>query len=239
MDDFQWIEGAVAVEAALRAGSREVTAVYVAGDRYDGAAGRINRLARERAVLLERLPDEAPADATIVARVGPRRSIPLDDLFTPSAPVIVLLDGVEDPHNFGQAVRSLYAAGIDGLIVPPRNWLSAATTVTRASGGATEFMPTAIAPTDEAIARAQARAVPVAVAAAEDAHPMDEVDLTGPLLLIIGGEKRGVSRAARRAADWRVAIPYGRDFTQSLGTAGAAAALAFEVLRQRRARNRN
>jgi 23S rRNA (guanosine2251-2'-O)-methyltransferase len=234
MDDYQWIEGAVAVEAALRADSREVTVVYVAHDRYDGPAARIRQMARERGVLLERPPNDLTTGATVVARVGPRRPASLDTLFDPLGAVVVLLDGVEDPYNFGQAVRSLYAAGIDGLIVPPRNWLSAAATVTRASAGATEYMPTAVAATAEATAHARARVVPVAVAVAEDARPMDEVELTGPLLLIIGGEKRGVSRATRRAADLRVAIPYGRDFPQALGTAGAAAVLAFEVLRQRR-----
>ena len=65
---------------------------------------------------------------------------------------------------------------------------------------------------------------------------MVEVDLAGPLLLLIGGEKRGVARALRQNADAIVSIPYGRDVGYALGTAGAAAVLAFEILRQRRAR---
>jgi 23S rRNA (guanosine2251-2'-O)-methyltransferase len=107
--------------------------------------------------------------------------------------------------------------------------------VIRASAGATEFMPTAAQETAEAVTAARARAIPVALAA-EDGPPMDEVDLAGPLLLLIGGEKRGVGRATQQAADLRVRIPYGRDVAYALGTAGAAAVLAFEVLRQRRAR---
>ncbi|MBX7252488.1 MAG: hypothetical protein K1X50_10925, partial [Candidatus Promineofilum sp.] len=65
---------------------------------------------------------------------------------------------------------------------------------------------------------------------------MAETDLTGPLLLVIGGEKRGVTRSFRHAADLRVRIAYGRPFAYSLGTAGAATALAFEILRQRASR---
>ena len=141
MDDYQWIEGAVAVEAVLRAGSRDVAAVAVRQDRYDSAAARIQQLARERglspervpaAVIVERLPEGA--ESGIIAHVGPRRLVALDELlagpgrvvaqtFLSAGRVVVMLDGVEDPFNFGQAVRSLYAAGIDGLIVRPRNWL--------------------------------------------------------------------------------------------------------------------
>jgi len=156
----------------------------------------------------------------------------LSDLFASPAPALVMLDGVEDPYNFGQAVRSLYAAGIDGLLVRPRNWLSAGVAV-RASAGATEFMPTAEVETvEEAAAEARARGLRVAVADEEGAS-MTTVDLAGPLLLVVGGEKRGVTRSFRRAADLRVRIPYGRPFDHSLGTTAAATALAFEIQRQR------
>jgi 23S rRNA (guanosine2251-2'-O)-methyltransferase len=245
MDDFQWIMGVVAVESVLTAGSREVARVYVQSDRFDGAVARLQTLAREAQVPVERVPaativahfpDEGHSG--VIARVGPRRTLPLDDLFTATDPVIVFLDGVEDPYNFGQAVRSLYAAGIDGLILRPRNWLSAAATAIRASAGATEFMPTAVAEPAEALAALRSRGIPLAVAVAHNARPMHEVDLTGPLCLAIGGEKRGVGRALLNEADLRVAIPYGRDFAHDLGTTGATTALAFEVLRQRLARRR-
>ena len=242
MDEYQWIEGAVAVEAVLQFASRDVAAVEVRQDRYDSAAARVQQLARavgvslERvsaAVIAERLPEGAGSG--IIARVGPRRLVTLSELLDGPGRVVVMLDGVEDPFNFGQAVRSLYAAGIDGLIVRPRNWLSAAATVIRASAGASERLPTAAAETAEIIAAARAHAVPIAVAA-PDGRSMDEIDLTGPLLLVIGGEKRGVARPLQEAASARVSIPYGREFPQALGTAAATAVLGFEVARQRRTR---
>ncbi len=268
MDEYQWIEGAVAVEAVLQSGSRDVAAVAVRQDRYDSAAARVQQLARAAGLVPERLPAAAIAErlpggaaSGIIAYVGPRRLVALDDLLAgpwragwqpaggiPSRPtadgpgpghearlVLVMLDGVEDPFNFGQAVRSLYAAGIDGLIVRPRNWLSAAATVIRASAGAGEWLPTAAAEVDAIIAAARAHALPIAIADA-DGQPMHEVDLTGPLLLVIGGEKRGVARPLQQAAAARVSIPYGRQYPHSLGIAAAAAVLAFEVARQRRAR---
>ena len=242
MDDDQWIGGTRSVEAALAGNKRDVRAVYVDRSRYDQAAARIEQLAAARGIPLERAPGatldgHAPGQphGGVIALVGPRRLDALDDLLGAPLAVNVLLDGVEDPFNFGQAVRSLYAAGIDGLIVRPRNWLTAAATVIRASAGATEFIPTAAAETADAVAVARARAIPVAVAA-EDGRTMHEVDLAGPLLLLIGGEKRGVARSLRASADAIVRIPYGRDVDYALGPAGSAAILAFEILRQRQAR---
>jgi len=72
------------------------------------------------------------------------------------------------------------------------------------------------------------------VATADKAQPMNELDLAGPLLLVIGGEKRGIARAVEEAADWRVSIPYGREVGYALGAAAAVAILSFEILRQRR-----
>jgi 23S rRNA (guanosine2251-2'-O)-methyltransferase len=240
MNDFQWIEGVIAVEAVLLAASRPMERVYVRDDRFDGAVARVQRTARASGIPVERVPVEAIAahypgesQSGVIGLVGPRRTQTLDELLAATAPVIVFLDGVEDPYNFGQSVRSLYAAGIDGLVLRSRNWLSAAATIIRASAGATEFMPTAVAEPEEALAAVRARGLPLAVADTEGARPMYEADLAGPLFLVIGGEKRGVGRSLMNAADMRISIPYGRDFAHDLGAAGATAVLAFEVLRQR------
>jgi len=239
MDTWQWIGGFIPVEAVLLANSREMRQIYVTRERLDSRLARLERLASERRVPVGQSDSDtltdlagAPGHSGVAAQVGPRRTVALADLLASPAPALVMLDGVEDPYNFGQAVRSLYAAGLDGLIVRQRHWLSAGVAV-RASAGATEFMPTASVETpEEAAAEARARGLRVAVAD-EEGTPMAQTDLSGPLLLVIGGEKRGVTRSFRRAADVRVRIAYGRPFAYSLGTAGAATALAFEILRQR------
>lgn len=241
MDEEQWIAGGIAVESVLEAGNRAVSLVLVRRDRLDGRVARVQRLARARGVAVERLTAEemasrAPVEARdgLLARVGQRRLLTLDDLLTAAgaAPALVMLDGVEDPYNFGQAVRALYAAGIDGLVVRPRHWLSAETVI-RASAGASEFMPTARVESAETAAIAcRARGLRVVVAD-EAGEPMAGVDLRGPLLLVIGGEKRGVTRSFLAAADLRVRIPYARPFPHALGAAGAATVLAFEMMRQR------
>ena len=242
MTDQTILEGFISVRAALKAGSRPIHAIYIRRNKWDRGVAWLERAAREASIPVERIDadvvDSLAGGSThggVVAQVGPRRFVSLDDIARDRpAPFVAMLDGIEDPFNFGQAVRALYAAGADGLIVRPRNWLSAAGVVARASAGASEWIPTAVAETaQDAAAYFRARGLTVAVAARDNAIPIYAADLTVPLFLIIGGEKRGVTRSFEDRADLRLAIPYGSAFDQSLGTAPAAAILAFEVLRQR------
>jgi 23S rRNA (guanosine2251-2'-O)-methyltransferase len=242
-DDLTLLEGAISVEAALRSGSRPVEKLLVASGILDRDTARILREAEHMNIFVERLP-AADIDALaqgkshggILALAGARQFVPLESLLSAPAPFIVMLDGVEDPFNFGQAVRAFYAAGAHGLVLRERNWMSAAGVVARASAGASELMPTAIADSTQSAADFfRARGLRVAVAAKERATPIYEADLSGALFLVVGGEKRGVTRSFADAADLRLSIPYGRGYPHSLGTTAAAAVLAFEIMRQRAA----
>ena len=242
MTDQTILEGFVSVRAALKAGSRPIDAIYVRRNKYDRGITWLEHAAHAANIPFERVPaaaiDEVAQGNThggVVARVGARRFVELADLGAQSPrPFVAMIDGVEDPFNFGQAVRALYAAGVAGLVLRPRNWMSAATVVARASAGASEWLPVAVAETTQAAAdHFRARGLLVAVADKQDAVPLYAADLARPLFLVIGGEKRGITRSFREQADLRLAIPYGSDFDQSLGTAAATAVLAFEILRQR------
>jgi 23S rRNA (guanosine2251-2'-O)-methyltransferase len=145
-----------------------------------------------------------------------------------------MLDGIEDPFNFGQAIRALYAAGADGLVVRPRNWLSAAGIVARASAGTAELMPTAVAETSlDAATFFRQHGLTIACTSDKGATSLYDADLTGPLFLLIGGERRGITRSFLDQADLKVQIPYGRSFSFSLGAAAATAVISFEAARQR------
>ncbi|HEU5326338.1 MAG TPA: TrmH family RNA methyltransferase [Candidatus Limnocylindria bacterium] len=242
----QWpmvLEGHVSVEAALEAGVRRVHRVWAVrpGDRR---LGRLRALARERGVLIEQVErqtiDELASGRThggVVALVGPRQERSVEQLFDEvgEGSLVVMLDGIEDPFNYGQAVRALYAAGIDGL-VGRRSWETAVSTVTRASAGATELLPAASAASAEDAARvARSRGLRIACAVADaDAVELSEADLTGSLLLYVGGERRGVTRSFVEQADVLVRIGYGRERAPELGAAASAAIIGFEALRQRR-----
>jgi len=240
------LEGHIAVTAALEARSREIRRILIARDkREDPAVARLLQRARAAGVAVQRVDAAAIAERAsgqthggVIALVGPRRFVGLGDLIAgKERPCIVMLDGVEDPFNFGDATRSLYAAGIDGLVLRPRNWTSAAAVVGRASAGASERLPMAVAETAlDAAAFFKARGLALACAVKHNAVPLFEADLAQPLFLVIGGEKRGISRSLVEQADLLVQIPYGRPFAASLGTASATAVMAFEIERQRRQR---
>ena len=243
----QWpmtVEGHVSVEAALEAGIRPIHRIWAVrpGDRR---LGRLRALARERGVTIDAVEheviDELASGRThggVIGLVGPRRERTVAQLIgeVGEGSLVVMLDGIEDPFNYGQAVRALYAAGVDGLVTR-RSWETALTTVTRASAGSTDLMPTASTESAEAAADA-ARAAGMRVACAvsdADATELHDAELTGGLFVLIGGERRGVTRSFTDQADVRLRIDYGRERAPDLGAATAAAIIGFEALRQRRA----
>ena len=238
-----WLEGVISVGAALEGGHRNVHRILMKADKSDSGTRHLERLARHAAVPIERVSSEAieaqaggKTHGGVLARVGSYHFAPLETLVEGrQAPFVAMIDGVEDPFNFGASVRALWAAGTDGLVLRPRNWLSAAGTVARASAGASELIPTALAETaSDAATFFRARGLLVACATDEPGSvSLYDADLTRPLFLLIGGEKRGITRSFLDQADLKLRIPYGRAVPHSLGTASATSVIAFEVMRQR------
>ncbi|MGQ0607318.1 MAG: TrmH family RNA methyltransferase [Chloroflexota bacterium] len=242
----QWpmvVEGHVSVEAALEAGVRRVRRIWAVrpGDRR---FGRLRALARERDVLIEQVASETIDELVsgrshggVIGLVGPRRDLSVGTVLAEvgEGSLIVMLDGIEDPFNFGHAVRALYAAGVDGLVVR-RSWETALGTVTRAAAGASELMPTAVTVSaDEAATACRRLGMRIACAVADgDALDLSQTDLTGGLFVLVGGERRGVTRSFVEQADLRIRIGYGREHAPELGAATSAAIIGFEALRQRR-----
>lgn len=244
--EYALLEGVISISSALIGRRRKINRLQIREGKVDGQIRHLEQMARQAQIPCERVSADA-IDAIaggrthggVLALVGPYQFVEVASL-TPekAAPFIAMIDGVEDPFNFGASVRALYAAGADGLVLRPRNWLSAAGVVARASAGATELIPTAIAET-AADAAAFFRAQGLAVACATDergSQSLYETDLTGPLFLLVGGEKRGITRSFLDRADLKLRIPYGREMPHSLGTASATAVMAFEVMRQRNER---
>lgn len=148
----------------------------------------------------------------------------------------VLPEGIEDPYNFAYTLRSLYAAGADGAILPPRNWMSAAGIVAKSSAGTSEKLPLFSCDPPRAAELFRSWGFRVICAGIRDSVDLYEADLRLPLLLVIGGEKRGISRGVLEHADLTVRIGYSdrHGFRGSLPSAASAAVLAFEVMRQNR-----
>lgn len=146
----------------------------------------------------------------------------------------VMLEGIEDPYNFGYAIRSIYAAGADGIVLTPRNWLSAAGVVCRSSAGASERISAFVEDGPSAARLFRAAGYKCVAAGIRDSVSSFDADLKRPIFLIVGGERRGISKALLDECDSIVRLDYGRDFPGSLSTASAASILAYEVLRQNR-----
>ena len=144
----------------------------------------------------------------------------------------VMLDGVEDPYNFGYSVRSLYAAGVDGILLPERNWMTAAGTVARSSAGTSEKIEIRIVSSPEdTLSLVKTAGYRVLAAEIKNSESLYHTDLCLPLVFIIGGEKRGISGNILSLCDKNVRIDYGRTFRGSLSAAATSAVIGFEVMR--------
>lgn len=143
-----------------------------------------------------------------------------------------LIQGIEDPFNFGYALRSLYAMGCKGIILDERNWMNAAGVVSRSSAGASELFEIFRSKPEDAADIFKAKGFRIVCADERTDNLLGECEIKTPLLLIVGGEKRGISRALLEKADQLVKINYPANFGASLSAASAAAMFAFEIARQ-------
>ncbi len=146
----------------------------------------------------------------------------------------VMIEGIEDPYNFGYALRSLYAAGVDGIVLDERNWLSAAGVVARSSAGASEMFRVFTSKPTDAADLFKELGYSIVCADRDTPHTLEDSTIRFPVFLVVGGERRGISRALLDRADLKVKISYGREFRAALSAASAATILAYEIFRQNR-----
>lgn len=144
----------------------------------------------------------------------------------------VMIEGIEDPYNFGYSLRSLYAMGCSGIILTERNWMSAAGVVARSSAGASEMFKIYKSSPLEALKIFKEKGYTVVCADENTDNLLGKCQLKKPILLIVGGEKRGISRSVLDQADMLVKIDYDREFRASLSAASATTMFAYEISRQ-------
>ena len=242
-------EGMTSVRAVLRAAEqgisdRKILRVFVSEDRKKEREKEVRWLgsmAGKHGFSLVSVPAEELDRLTvgtthggIAAECTERTIPPLREDLPFGSGFWVMLEGIEDPYNFGYALRSLYACGADGAVLSPRSWMTAAGVVCRSSAGASELMPLCVSEPAEAARFFRSRGYQVLAAGIRNSVSSFDCDMRKPLFLIVGGEKRGISAAALAEADEIVRIDYGRSFGLSLSAASAASVLAYEVMRQNR-----
>ncbi len=171
--------------------------------------------------------------------VAPRREAALADIRLPDipAPLVVVLENVEKPGNLGAVLRIADGAGAQAVICTGEGADPGNPNCLRASRGAAFTVPAVEAPMQETVTWLETAGVTILAATPDGGEPWDEVDLAGPVALVLGAEHEGLSPAWLAAAPRRVAIPMAGT-ADSLNVAASAAVLLFEAVRQRRARRR-
>ncbi|MFA7196734.1 MAG: 23S rRNA (guanosine(2251)-2'-O)-methyltransferase RlmB [Anaerovoracaceae bacterium] len=211
----------------------------------EGSIKKIASMARERGlpiqyvekIALDRLcPGRPHQGVAAMAAVHDYASI--DEILAGAAvrqeePLVILLDGLEDPHNLGAILRSAEGAGAHGVVIPSRRAVGLTETVAKASAGAIEYVPVAKAGNlVRTMEELKDRGLWV-TGLDMNGIPYTRAELTGPVALVVGGEGGGLSRLIREKCDQIVSIPMSGKI-DSLNASNAAAVLLFEIRRQRR-----
>ena len=237
------IEGRNAVIEAFRAG-KPIDKLFVLDGCQDGPVKTILREARKGDTILqfvkkERLDQmsETGKHQGVIAYAAAYEYAEVDDILKAAEekgeePFIILLDGIEDPHNLGAIIRTANQAGAHGVIIPKRRAVGLTATVARTSAGALNYTPVAKVTNLTATMEELKKQGIWFVCADMQGEVMYRQNLTGPIGLVIGNEGEGVSRLVKEHCDFRTAIPMHGEI-DSLNASVAAGVLMYEIVRQR------
>ena len=237
------IEGRNPVREAFRAG-RTIDRLYVQDGLKDGPVLALVSKARKSDVIVtfvskERLDEmsETGKHQGVVAQCAAYAYAEVEDLLERArekgeAPFLFLLDDIEDPHNLGAIIRSANLMGAHGIIIPKRRAVGLTATVAKASAGALNYTPVArVANLSQTIEQLKKEGMWF-VCADMDGELMYDLNLTGPIGVVIGNEGSGVSRLVKEKCDFTARIPMNGEI-DSLNASVAAGVLGYEIVRQR------
>lgn len=238
------IEGRNAVVEAFRSG-KTIDKLYVLDGCTDGAVSTIRREAKKAGTIVKFVSRERLDQISItgkhqgvIAFAAAYDYSEIEDIFSKAeaegkAPFVLILDNIEDPHNLGAIIRSANVAGAHGVIIPKNRAVGLTATVAKTSAGALNYTPVVkVTNISKTIEDLKKRGMWF-VCADMDGKPMYDLDLTGPIGLVIGNEGSGVSRLVREKCDMIASIPVNGEI-ESLNASVAAGVLAYEIVRQRR-----
>ena len=237
------IEGRNAVIEAFRSG-RTMDKVYVLDGCQDGPVKTVLREARKRDVIVQFVKKERLDQMSVtgkhqgvIAHAAAYEYSDIEDMFALAEkkgepPFLILLDNIEDPHNLGAIIRTANQAGAHGVIIPKRHAVGLTATVARTSAGALNYTPVAkVTNMAATIEQLKERGLWF-VCADMDGEVMYNMDLKGPIGVVIGNEGEGVGRLVKEKCDFVAKIPMRGDI-DSLNASVAMGILSFEIVRQR------
>ena len=244
----QTIYGLHAVRAMLQKHPQRVTAVRMAERRDDPRAREIDEIARRRQIPLQRVDLQVlkqklgdVAHQGVVADIRPLPPWTEDDLLSAvqdaaqasRPPLILALDGVQDPHNLGACIRTADACGALAVVVPRDRAAHVTPVVRKVAVGATETTPVVtVTNLVRALKLLKGAGLWIVGADADGAKRAHEIDLKGGVVLVLGAEGAGLRQLTRQTCDWTARLPqFGA--VESLNVSVAAGMLLYEAVRQR------
>lgn len=237
------IEGRNAVMEAFRSG-KTIDKIFVLAGSEDGAVRSIIREAKKHDAVVDFVRKERLDQISstgkhqgVIAYAAAYEYSDIEDIFAKAEekgepPFVILLDNIEDPHNLGAIIRTANLAGAHGVIIPKRRAAGLTATVAKTSAGALNYTPVVkVTNITKTIEELKDRGLWF-VCADMGGTKMYDLDLKGPIGLVVGNEGDGVSRLVREKCDFIASIPMKGDI-DSLNASVATGILAFEILRQR------
>lgn len=238
------IEGRNAVIEALRS-DRTIEQIMIAKGDTEGSINVVLGLAREKSIVVKEVDrkkldsmSETGAHQGVVAIVTPYNYFEIEDILKDASnkgekPFIVILDEIEDPHNFGSIIRTAEVCGVHGIVIPKRRNVGVTPTVYKSSAGAVEHMKIAkVTNINSVIDVLKNKGVWVYGADMDGREYSFETDFAGGVALIIGSEGRGISKLTKDKCDKLVKIPM-KGKINSLNASVAGGIMMYEVLKQR------
>ena len=223
------------VVEALRSKRREVFEILDSVGDEEVAAEAAARDVGLKRVRRERVEELAPraVHQGVAARVEPYPYSGLKEILATPDPLVVVLDSVTDPRNLGAVLRVADGAGASGVVIPKDRAVSMTAAVVKASAGASEHVPVARETNlRRALDRMKKAGVWAYAAEGREGTTYTELDLSGPVVFVMGSEGRGLRRLVRKGCDGAITIPM-RGAVSSLNVSVSAAVLLFEARRQR------
>ena len=238
------IEGRNSVLELLESG-KDINKIYVTRGEKHGSINKILGIAKERRIIVvekdKRQMDEMAQEDNyqgVIAIVPPFEYVEIQDILQNAAeknedPFVLILDGIEDPHNLGSIIRTAETAGVHGIIIPKRRAVSVNSTVHKASAGAVEHMKIArVTNITDAIDELKRVGLWICGTDINAEKYYYNQDLTGPLGIVIGNEGKGISEKVKKNCDFNVKIPMKGKIT-SLNASVSTGIIVYESVKQR------
>ena len=238
------IEGRNSVLELLESG-KDVNKIFVTRGEKHGSINKILGIAKERKIIVvekdKKQMDEMAQEENyqgVIAIVPPFEYVEISDILEVAKernedPFVIVLDGIEDPHNLGSIIRTAETAGVHGVIIPKRRAVSVNSTVNKASAGAVEHMKIArVTNISDAIEELKQAGLWVCGTAVDTNKYYYNQDLTGPLAIVIGNEGKGIGEKVKKNCDFLVKIPM-KGKVQSLNASVSTGIVVYEAVKQR------